>query len=369
MNIANVYGDPGVDVERRGVNGVTLGIRDEGEQGDSDFSPLPENLSSGIQPLEILSSSKSVAGQATSIFRKSEFLGTRRLTVVLGSMTLDNLFQGNRLRDTSALDLRTGKGQEGANGSSPYALPLPSPIASLNITSSNIAWQSRTVQEEDVEIASARQRKRKREVDGVDTAAPKMKARAAVVCRAPRLLRRGVISGFPPMNSPLPPGLEDDEIITAYPNHLRGAVLLRLNEKGWGAKEIVELAQCPQLKPNTLVKRIQIANTERDGIRPSWRSRQLQRPADSTEQTSESPQSWVIQGQVELESEASRNFRIEQTGIRDIAVEMKPDMFTRSFRRTKRTAADDRMIAEQAAAEYEKRVAQQPDTQGGTSLM
>jgi len=287
---------------------------------------------------------------------------------VLGSKASASLHEKDALRETSPVDLSMAStSQEGSNEVSRYTFQLQSPIASHSITRSNIPWKLRTLQEADMEIASARKQKRKREVDQVDATAAKKKARAAGSRRPPQPLRRGTTPGFPTMNAPLPPGLEDDEIITTYPNHLRGVVLLRLHDKGWGAKEIVELAQCPQLKPNTLVKRVQIAKIERDGFKPSWQSKQLQRSPDSAEQTLKSPQSWPVQAQVDrFESEASRKFRIEQTGIRDIAVEMKPDMFTRSFRCTKRTAADDRMIAERAAAEYEKRVAQRPDIQEPT---
>lgn len=199
--------------------------------------------------------------------------------------------------------------------------------------------------------------KRKRGVDQVNVTAAQDTFRATAVDRTRLSLPRGTIPGFPPQNVLLPPGLQDEELIKTHPNHLRGEVLLGLIDKGWCANEILELAQCPQLKPNTFVKRICVARIKRDGGRQARRTEEVQKTGHSAEQAPSSQQPKLLEAQLgKLESKASQEFRIEQTHIRDIAVQMKPDMFTRSCRGTKRTAAIDRLIAERAAAEYEKRI-------------
>lgn len=175
-------------------------------------------------------------------------------------------------------------------------------------------------------------------------------------------LPRGMIPGYPAKNVPLPPFLDDEELVRNFPNHLHGAILLRLNDRGWGAKEIVDAAHCPHLKANTIAKRIQSEKLKRDGLRVTRPRKQARQSPSSTDETLPPPQSWPSEVPVErLESAAGRQFRMEQTAIREIALKMRPDMFTRSFRCAKRTAADDRVIAQRAAEEYEKGLVQHRD--------
>ncbi|MCJ1368593.1 hypothetical protein MMC16_007737 [Acarospora aff. strigata] len=205
-------------------------------------------------------------------------------------------------------------------------------------------------------------RKRKRVAVLVNAAAHGTEVPAADDGGTSTTLPRGVIPGYPPKDAPIQPSLEDDELIRRFPNHLHGEVLLRLNDKGWGAKEIVDVAQCPELKANTIGKRIQKAKVMRDGLRLAQPRRKRQRTLDEMEQSMPSPEFRPMQPPVEnQESEASRRFRLEQTGIRNIALGMKPDIFTRSNRSTRRTAADDRVIAKRAAEEYRKKVAHRSD--------
>lgn len=212
-------------------------------------------------------------------------------------------------------------------------------------------------------VAPVSQRKRKRETTPVDVTSTSTQARAAVDRSATPPLPRGIIPGYPGKNAPLPPALEDEELIRKFPNHLYGPILLKLHDRGWGAQEIVDVAQCPLLKANTLGKRIQSEKFKRDGLRVVRPPKQTRKLPGSTEQSVPSPKSWPLQAPVETpESDASRRFRMEQSAIRDIALEMKPDMFTRTTRRAKRTAADDRVIVERAAEEYEKRATQHRET-------
>lgn len=233
-------------------------------------------------------------------------------------------------------------------------------MAEDSARASNLPWNVRASSPNEGSVtAPVRQRKRKRENSPVNDTITNTKARAAVDHSATSPLPRGTIPGYPGKNAPLPPSLEDEELIRKFPNHLYGTVLLKLSDRGWGAKDIVDAAHCPQLKANTLTKRIQNEKLKRDGVRVARPRRQTLKPSSSTEQSLPFPQSRPFEAPVEkLESDAGRRFRMEQTAIRDIALTIKPDMFTRSFRCAKRTAADDRVIAERAAEEYEKRVMQ-----------
>lgn len=181
-------------------------------------------------------------------------------------------------------------------------------------------------------------------------------SQSAMESRAPSPLPKGTIPGFPRKNTPLPDLIEDADLIKNYPNHLHGEVLLRISEKGWSVKEIVEWAGCPQLRPNTLTKRIQAARMKRDGVRPA-RPRKRMRPSQDTEKILPPPFIPWERAQLEpIESEAGRKFRLEQTEIRAIVMQMKPDIF--AAKRTKRTASDNRIIFEKAVEEYKKRIAQ-----------
>ena len=212
-------------------------------------------------------------------------------------------------------------------------------------------------------IAPLRQRKRKREISPVNSTVTTTEAHAAVDYSTTTPVPRGTIPGYPGKNVPLPPSLEDEELIRKFPNHLYGTILLKLNGRGWGAKEIVDAAHCSQLKANTLTKRIQNEKLKRDGVRVARPRKEAQEPSSSTEQSLPSSLSRQLQAPDEnLESEAGRLFRMEQIAIRDIALGMKPDMFTRSFRCSKRTAADDRVIVERAAEEYRKKTTQGDET-------
>ena len=213
------------------------------------------------------------------------------------------------------------------------------------------------------EIAPERQRKRKRETTRVGAATVDTETRSAVDHTATTALPRGIIPGYPRKDAPLPPSIEDEELIKRFPNHLYGENLLRLSDRGWGAKEIVDTAQCPALKANTLTKRIQNEKLKRDGLREARPRKQARQAASGTGPSLQSPQAGSIPGPAEpLESEAGRRFRMEQMAIRDIALQMKPDMFTRTVRCAKRAAADDRVIAHRAAEEYEKSVVRHGDT-------
>ncbi|KAI9811162.1 MAG: hypothetical protein M1827_005613 [Pycnora praestabilis] len=68
------------------------------------------------------------------------------------------------------------------------------------------------------------------------------------------------IPGFPLYDLPLPPGLSNEDIIDYYPNHLRGPLLLRLFDEGWGPKAMAErVARCDFLTKDALSQRASIA--------------------------------------------------------------------------------------------------------------
>ena len=80
---------------------------------------------------------------------------------------------------------------------------------------------------------------------------------------------RGFITGYPPVDFPMPEGLERETIIKHYPNHLVGDVLLNIAD----FLSPAEIAKCfgdkERMKRNTLAKRIAATKAKKDGGAPS----------------------------------------------------------------------------------------------------
>lgn len=156
------------------------------------------------------------------------------------------------------------------------------------------------------------------------------------------------------MSEPLPARLLHEDIIKRYPNHLRGELLLDIAEN-WTPKQIVETCGQPQLKSNTIVKRIHAAKEARDGFRVR-RKPKTARPSSTASTTDVDDRSPTAPTQ-QLESEASRLFRQKQIDIQDIILEWDPDFFTTMADRDRRGMADaDRALIERAALEHERRL-------------
>ena len=198
-------------------------------------------------------------------------------------------------------------------------------------------------------------RKRKATTEPSASVPPPKKARVIKVSRAH-------LTGFPSMSEPLPAGLLHEDIIKRYPNHLRGELLLDIAEN-WTPKQIVETSGQPQLKSNTIVKRIHAAKEARDGFRVRRKPRTAHpsstaSPTDVDDRSPPAPRG-------ELESEASRQFRLTQTDIRDIIEEWDADFFTTLADRDRKGMADiDRAMIERAALERERRLTMRHDGAG-----
>ena len=72
------------------------------------------------------------------------------------------------------------------------------------------------------------------------------------------------IKGHPHIYEPLPRGLQLDEIIAQYPNHLHEPLLLEIAEF-WTPKEISNTVGPELLRSNTIIKRISAAKIQRNG--------------------------------------------------------------------------------------------------------
>lgn len=180
-----------------------------------------------------------------------------------------------------------------------------------------------------------------------------------------------MIPGFPLPSSPLPHDIDHEMIIKHYPNHLRGKLLLQIAET-WTPKEISATSGRPELKANTIVKRIRVARmvearptlqSTRKGKKPAKRATTptaqeeppppppaLPTPPPSATSTTFSPLTPRF-----TESQASLNFLEEQTSIKNILEEMDPEWSDRQHGARKRRPHQDRMLVEMAVAEYERR--------------
>ena len=165
---------------------------------------------------------------------------------------------------------------------------------------------------------------------------------------------RAQLLGFLSMSELLPVGLLHEEIIKHYPNHLRGELLLDIAEN-WTPKQIVETCGEPQLKANTIVKRIHAAKEARDGFR-ARRKAKTATPSSTTSPSDVDDRSPTAPTK-EPESEASRQFRLTQIDIHDIIAEWDAEFFTTQADRDRKGMADqDRAMIELAVLERERRL-------------
>ena len=161
------------------------------------------------------------------------------------------------------------------------------------------------------------------------------------------------ISGYPPMNKPLPKGLLEEDIIRHYPNHLRGILLLRISAN-FSPKEICTISGLKELKANTLVKRIEAARAKQDGQKKKERKRKASRETPKPTAAPE-PQQAVLPDNGP-ESEASRRFRLEQTQLLKIMQAIDPGYMTRQVeQRYHKKPMLDRELTQRAVPQIERR--------------
>lgn len=78
--------------------------------------------------------------------------------------------------------------------------------------------------------------------------------------RSTQSTKRVHFDGFPDFTTPLPPDIQDEEIIKDRSNHLWGPLLLNISAN-WSPKEVGDL-NGTKLKPNTIIKRIAAAKKQ-----------------------------------------------------------------------------------------------------------
>ena len=208
-------------------------------------------------------------------------------------------------------------------------------------------------------------------------------------------LRRVQIPGFPAINEPLPEGIQTEDIIKQWPNHLVciswtritlsdrflslqssnvsrlgmlswypiadfeifvqwGPLLLQIIAH-WSPKQI-NILSGGRLKPNSIVKRVKAARLQAGEIlehvkspeKGDRKSRKRKRDTDSASQICEDG---LNAEQLEVESEASRQFRISQMEIEEAVKRKDPNYELRRIGLSKKMPGLDRILIEQAFEE------------------
>ena len=170
--------------------------------------------------------------------------------------------------------------------------------------------------------------------------------------------RKLVIPGFKHWSEPIPNGLQHEDIIKIYPNHLWGALLLEIAAT-WSPKEISVMSGRPELKANTLVKRIQTAKLQRDRLleMPARTAAALKKASRQKPDTPVTEQSQPIDPASNIESEESLRFRTEQQDLHDIIMKLDPTWIERQANgRGRKNPELDRTLVLMAVAERERRM-------------
>lgn len=154
----------------------------------------------------------------------------------------------------------------------------------------------------------------------------------------------------------IPNGVEQEDIIKYYPNHLRGELLLQI-ATFWTPKEISLTSGVPGLRPNTITKRIksaraQKANTDR---KSNARAKPMKR-VSHRETNSGQKQHQALSPLVFSESEASLKFRVDQQELHDLIEELDPTWACRQFNKNRKWTNFDRELIEIAAAKQQNRL-------------
>ena len=94
------------------------------------------------------------------------------------------------------------------------------------------------------------------------------------------------LQGYPHGDTPLPTGLTQHDIITGYPNHLRGKLLLQI-AGNWAPSEIAATCSASEISVTTICKRLYQARKESDPEnqprQQKRRKNQLQRDGEEDE--------------------------------------------------------------------------------------
>lgn len=171
------------------------------------------------------------------------------------------------------------------------------------------------------------------------------------------------IPGFPHWAKTLPKDLQHEDIITKYPNHLRGEILLEIASR-WTLKEISKMSGRPELTTMSLAKRMKAARSRKDGLPErfckSMTPLTTADPPGSAKSPTQSDQTGDLDPTVE--SEASRRFRTGQTELQEIIWEEGPNWMEHNTTSRGR-AEQERWLADMADREHQKKHSAQENRQ------
>ena len=168
--------------------------------------------------------------------------------------------------------------------------------------------------------------------------------------------QKGIIPGFPHWSEKIPGGVEQEDIIKHYPNHLRGELLLQI-ATFWTPKEISMTSGLPGLKPNTIAKRIKAAKVQKSTTERKKIARTKAKTVASQRDSSSAPKPQAAAPpQFFAESEASLKFRVEQQELQNIMEELDPTWACRQTSKGRKRINHDRELIEKANAERQRRL-------------
>ena len=156
--------------------------------------------------------------------------------------------------------------------------------------------------------------------------------------KANQVSKRSRFDDFPAITTPLPANVQNEEVITDWPNHLWGPLLLRIAAK-YSPKEITDLLKV-NIQPNTMIKRI-IAAKKQAGVEVKKDARDRQKGGRKRKRTTKDGEENEAENEaeeagkrvrVELppESEAARAYRLQQEELQ-IAFEDQNPAFVEKY--------------------------------------
>ena len=189
--------------------------------------------------------------------------------------------------------------------------------------------------------------------------------------KAQQVSNRVKFDNFPAITDPLPADIQDEEVITDWPNHLWGPLLLRIAAK-YSPKEIIDLLKI-KMQPNTMIKRI-IAAKKHAGIevkkgakdpqkggtkrkRASKKTKENKKAKHDGKEEDQNAEQPIEEEHVELgpESEAARAFRIQQEELQIAFLDQNADFVNAQFGKKRRKGRLERELVEAACREVEQR--------------
>ncbi|KAL9063697.1 MAG: hypothetical protein Q9161_009327 [Pseudevernia consocians] len=167
-------------------------------------------------------------------------------------------------------------------------------------------------------------------------------------------LRRVQIPGFPAINEPLPEGIQTEDIIKQWPNHLWGPLLLQIVAH-WSPKQI-NILSGGRFKPNSIVKRVKAARLQAGEILGQVKPPKKGGTNPRKRKRDQICEDGLNAEQLEVESEASRQLRISQMEIEEAVKMEDPNYELRQIGLAKKIPGLDRILIEQAFEERKEKM-------------